>query len=130
MTSPLLEPLAFANGVRAKNRLWLAPMTNMQSAEDGTLSDDEHRWLLMRAQGGFGTVETCASHVMQAGQGWKGELGIYDDRFLPGLERLAISISDVGALPIVQLFHGGVRAPSALTGKQPWSASAFTDPAP
>jgi 2,4-dienoyl-CoA reductase-like NADH-dependent reductase (Old Yellow Enzyme family) len=130
MTSPLLEPLAFANGVRARNRLWLAPMTNMQSADDGTLSDDELRWLDMRAQGGFGVVETCASHVTQAGQGWKGELAIYDDRFLPGLARLAASLSAAGALPLVQLFHGGVRAPSTLTGKEPWSASSFSDPAP
>ena len=130
MTSPLLEPLAFANGARATNRLWLAPMTNMQSAEDGTLSDDELRWLELRARGGFGVVETCAAHVTPGGQGWKGELGIFDDRLLPGLERLAASLSALGALPIVQLFHGGVRAPSALTGNQPWSASAFTDPAP
>jgi 2,4-dienoyl-CoA reductase-like NADH-dependent reductase (Old Yellow Enzyme family) len=130
MTSPLLEPLAFANGVRAANRLWLAPMTNMQSADDGTLSDDELAWLEMRARGGFGVVETCASHVSKWGQGWKGELGIYDDRLLPGLERLASAITAAGALGIAQLFHGGVRAPSALTGRQPWSASEFTDPSP
>src|SRR5271156_1103356 len=130
MTSPLLEPFTFANGVRAVNRLWLAPMTNQQSADDGTLADDELNWLLMRARGGFGVVETCASHVARDGQGWKGELGIYDDRLLPGLERLAAAINTAGAIGLVQLFHGGVRAPSALTGKQPWSASAFTDSAP
>src|SRR5271170_4652388 len=130
MRSPLLEPMTFANGVHVENRLWLAPMTNSQSADDGALSDDELRWLEMRARGGFGVVETCASHVALDGQGWKGELGIYDDRLLPGLERLAAVLAITGALGIVQIFHGGVRAPSSLTGSQPWSASAFTDPAP
>ncbi|MGO8995669.1 MAG: NADH:flavin oxidoreductase [Polyangiaceae bacterium] len=130
MRSPLLEPMAFANGVRAENRVWLAPMTNQQSADDGTLSDDELRWLEMRALGGFGVVETCASHVARDGQGWKGELGIYEDRLLPGLERLAAVLSKAGALGIAQIFHGGVRAPSSLTGRQPWSASAFTEATP
>jgi 2,4-dienoyl-CoA reductase-like NADH-dependent reductase (Old Yellow Enzyme family) len=130
MTSSLFEPLVFRGGARAKNRVWLAPMTNQQSADDGTLSDDELRWLEMRARGGFGVVETCAAHVSRDGQGWKGELGIYDDHLLPGLDRLAGAIAIDGALGIVQLFHGGVRAPSSLTGEQPWSASAFPVDAP
>jgi 2,4-dienoyl-CoA reductase-like NADH-dependent reductase (Old Yellow Enzyme family) len=32
----LHRPLAFKNGVQARNRVWLAPMTNMQSHPDGT----------------------------------------------------------------------------------------------
>ena len=85
MTSPLLAPLRFRNGVEAPNRVWLAPMTNLQSHPDGSLSDDEQRWLLRRADGGFGVIETCAAHVAEDGQAWAGELGIFDDRLLPGL---------------------------------------------
>jgi 2,4-dienoyl-CoA reductase-like NADH-dependent reductase (Old Yellow Enzyme family) len=120
----LLDPLEFRNGVVARNRVWLAPLTNMQSAPDGSLSDDELHFLEMRALGGFGVVETCASHVSRDGQGWAGELGIFEDRLLPGLERLASTLTRAGALPFVQLFHGGLRSPSALTGQEPWSASA------
>src|ERR1022692_5087181 len=65
MTSPLLTALRFQNGAIARNRLWLAPMTNMQSHEDGSLSDEELRWLLRRAAGGFGVIETCANHVAE-----------------------------------------------------------------
>ena len=36
------------------NRFMLAPLTNSQSHEDGVLSDAEHRWLSMRAEGGLG----------------------------------------------------------------------------
>ena len=82
MTGVLTEPLVFRNGVRAKNRVWLAPMTNQQSADDGTLSDAELAWLVMRARGSFAVVETCAAHVALDGQGWRGELGVYDDRLL------------------------------------------------
>lgn len=110
------------------NRLALAPMTNTQSHADGTLSDNEYHWLERRAQGGFGMIITCASHVALDGQGWDGEMGIYDDRLLPGLKRLADGIHKHGSLALVQIFHGGSRAPEKVTGKTPWSASAFTIP--
>ncbi|MGH7271053.1 MAG: NADH:flavin oxidoreductase [Polyangiaceae bacterium] len=121
----LLEPLVFRNGARAKNRAWLAPMTNLQSHTDGALSEDELAWLKMRSRGGFGVVETCAAHVTLDGQGWPGELGVFSDRLLPGLKRLASAITEDGALGLVQIFHGGLRSPSAVTGQAPWSASAI-----
>ncbi len=124
----LLEPLTFRNGVRARNRAWLAPMTNSQSHGDGTLSDDELRWLTRRAAGGFSVIETCASHIALDGQGWPGELGVFGDALLPGLRRLAGALAADGALGFVQIFHGGLRAPSAVTGQQPWSASVVTPP--
>ncbi len=119
----LLEPLRFPSGAIAKNRVALAPMTNSQSHADGTLSDVELRWLEMRARGGFGVVETCAAHVTTDGQGWKGELGAWSDAHVPGLARLAAAMKAHGALPFVQLFHGGLRADGALSGERPWSAS-------
>jgi 2,4-dienoyl-CoA reductase-like NADH-dependent reductase (Old Yellow Enzyme family) len=124
----LLEPLIFRNGVHARNRVWLAPMTNQQSGDDGSLSDDELAWLEMRARSGFGVVETCAAHVAKDGQGWPGELGIYDNGLRPGLDRLAVTLAGAGALGVVQLFHGGERAPVILTGHQPWSAIASDPP--
>jgi 2,4-dienoyl-CoA reductase-like NADH-dependent reductase (Old Yellow Enzyme family) len=121
----LLDPLTFPGGKVAKNRIALAPLTNQQSHDDGALSDDELRWLELRAEGGFGIVETCAAHVALDGQGWAGELGVYDDRFVPRLSALAAALGRHGALSLVQLFHGGARSPSSLLGHAPWSASAF-----
>lgn len=121
----LLEPLLLRCGLRARNRAWLAPMTNGQSHDDGSLGDDELRWIERRADGGFGVVETCASHVSLDGQGSPGELGVYADALLPGLGRLASAIALRGAEGIVQIFHGGLRSPSSLTGHQPWSASTY-----
>lgn len=126
----LSSPLRLRNGALVRNRVWLAPMTNQQSHLDGSLSDAEQRWLEMRADGGFGVVETCASHVARDGQAWEGELGIFDDALLPGLTRLASSLRARGAMSLVQLFHGGVRASSKLTGEQVWSASTWTEDTP
>ena len=53
--------------ISVRNRTVLAAMTNKQSHEDGTLSDEEISWLLRRAAGGFGIVTTAASHVHPSG---------------------------------------------------------------
>jgi 2,4-dienoyl-CoA reductase-like NADH-dependent reductase (Old Yellow Enzyme family) len=121
----LFEPLSFRSGLTAKNRVALAPMTNKQSHEDGTLSDDELHWLTCRADGGFGIVMTCAAHVAKDGQGWPGELGVFDDVHVEGLARIARALRSRGAASIAQIFHGGLRADAGVNGAQPWSASAI-----
>ena len=120
----LFDPLSFRSGLTASNRIVLAAMTNQQSHDDGSLSDDERTWLVSRAQGGFGTITTCASHVSRDGQGWPGELGIWGDELLPGLTRLATEIRAAGAASLVQIFHGGMRADRNASGIERWSASA------
>ena len=122
MATTIFDPLTFRNGLTAPNRIVLAPMTNQQSHEDGSLSDEEFSWLRSRAKGGFGTVMTCAAHVTKDGQGWHGELGIFEDGLLPGLRTLATAIRVEGAASFVQIFHGGVRADPTVSGVQPWSA--------
>jgi 2,4-dienoyl-CoA reductase-like NADH-dependent reductase (Old Yellow Enzyme family) len=119
----ILSPLTFRNGIVSKNRVLLAAMTNQQSNDDGTLSDEELHWLTRRAEGGFGVITTCASHVAKDGQGWSGELGIFSDAQIPGHAKVAKNSHDHGALALVQIFHGGLRADAKLTGERPWSAN-------
>ncbi len=93
----------------------LAPLTNTQSNLDGTLHDDELRWLERRARGGWGLMSTCATFVSEEGHAWAGQLGIASDEHLPGLTRLASALRKAGGLPIVQLHHGGAKADLAPT---------------
>jgi 2,4-dienoyl-CoA reductase-like NADH-dependent reductase (Old Yellow Enzyme family) len=130
MSSGLFEPYRFRCGVSSKNRVALAPLTNGQSHADGTLADEELRWLARRAAGGFGVITTCAAYVAQDGKAWAGELGVHDDADLPGLRRLAAAIGEHGALGVVQLFHGGLRAEPSVSGLPTWSASAHHEDAP
>lgn len=119
----LFAPLAFTRGPAWKNRIMLAPLTNCQSHVDGTLSDEEFRWLTMRAEGGFGLVMTCAAHVQRRGQGFPGQLGVWSDDHLPGLTRLAAAIKAKGAVSSLQLHHAGFRAPPELIGETPVAPS-------
>ncbi|MBX3155488.1 MAG: NADH:flavin oxidoreductase [Deltaproteobacteria bacterium] len=123
----LHQPLSFPSGLVVPNRVALAPLTNMQSLPDGTLGDDELAFLARRADGGFGLIATCAAFVANDGRAWDGQLGIDRDALLPGLARLAERLRRDGGAAIVQLFHGGVRAASRLTGEQVWSASTWRE---
>jgi len=123
----LHEPFKLRCGAVLPNRIALAPLTNKQSLPDGRLGDDELGWIARRADGGFGLIETCAAYVARDGKAWDGELGVDRDALLPGLTRLAERIQRGGAVGLVQLFHGGVRADPNLTGERPWSASTWQE---
>jgi 2,4-dienoyl-CoA reductase-like NADH-dependent reductase (Old Yellow Enzyme family) len=115
----LFAPLALAHGPGMENRFMLAPLTNLQSHADGRLSDDEFRWLTLRAQGGFGLTMTCASHVQAQGQGFPGQLGVFADVHVEGLTRLAAAIKAAGSVAMMQLHHAGMRSPAKLIGGTP-----------
>jgi 2,4-dienoyl-CoA reductase-like NADH-dependent reductase (Old Yellow Enzyme family) len=101
------------------NRMALAPLTNLQSHDDGCLSEDEFAWLVKRAAGGFGMVMTCAATAHPLGKGFPRQLGVHDDAHLPGLERLARALRADGAVSSVQLQHSGMRSPRELIPGQP-----------
>ena len=122
-TPALSDPLPLTRGPTWSNRITLAPLTNWQSHADGTLGEDEYRWLTMRAQGGFSMTMTCAAHVQASGQGFPGQLGAWSDAHLPGLTRLAQGIHAGGGVSSLQLQHSGRRADKALTSQPvvaPW----------
>lgn len=113
------SPLTFTRGPAMANRMMLAPLTNLQSQVDGTLSDDEIKWLTKRAEGGMGLVMTAAAHVQRQGQGFPGQLGVWSDDHIPRLTELASAIKAHGSLSAVQLHHAGIRSPADLIGEAP-----------
>jgi 2,4-dienoyl-CoA reductase-like NADH-dependent reductase (Old Yellow Enzyme family) len=121
------DSIDLGRGFTAKNRTLLAAMTNKQSNNDGTLSAEEIKWLVRRGQGGFGITTTAAANVTKQGQGWEGEMGVWSDNHIPGLTELAEKLNETGTISLVQLFHGGMRAPQRITGVRPISASENTE---
>ena len=88
------------------------------------LSEEEFRWLTLRAQGGFGLTMTCAAHVQANGKGFPGQLGIWSDDHIPGLQRLASAIKAQQSIAVAQLHHAGMRSPAELIGGAPVCPSA------
>jgi 2,4-dienoyl-CoA reductase-like NADH-dependent reductase (Old Yellow Enzyme family) len=126
----LHTPLTFPCGATAHSRLALAPLTNLQSHPDGALSEAERRWLTMRAEGGFALVITAAAYVSPEGKAWSGQVGAHADHCTRPLALLADDLRPHGALGIVQLHHGGIRAVRKVSGLAPLGPSALSDIGP
>jgi 2,4-dienoyl-CoA reductase-like NADH-dependent reductase (Old Yellow Enzyme family) len=120
----LEEKLQFKRGLTLKNRIVIAPMTTKMSFFDGVVTNDEIAYYASRS-GEAGAFITAAANVHEGGKGWDGELGVYDDRFIPGLAKLASAIKKNGTKAILQIFHGGRMTDSkVLQGVQPVAPSA------
>lgn len=113
----LFDPLTFTRGPVLKNRFSLAPLTNTQSHEDGSASEQDRIFLEKRAAGGFALVTSCAAHVDINGIGFSGQLGCFDDQHIAGLTDIAQDIKKSGALSSLQIHHAGNRALDTVTDK-------------
>jgi 2,4-dienoyl-CoA reductase-like NADH-dependent reductase (Old Yellow Enzyme family) len=111
--SPLLESFNFTNGLKLKNRIVMAPMTNFSSNEDGTVSDAEVKYYARRSKG-VSMVITACTFVTPNGKGFPGEFAGDRDEMVPSLKSLATAIKEQGAKAILQIFHGGRECPSKL----------------
>ena len=108
--------LSLRCGLQIEEPVAFAPLTNTQSHADGTLGEDELRWLRCRAEGGFRWISTCATYVSAEGKAWDGQLGIASDAHVAGLSRLSDVLAAAGAVRVVQLHHGGPLADLAPGG--------------
>lgn len=97
------------------NRIILPAMCTVFAKEGGYVSDKLIDYHVARAKGGCGLniVEIAAVHPTSA---VPKVLGIYDDKFLPGLEQLATAIKEAGGKACLQLWHAGRQVNSIQTG--------------
>lgn len=97
-------------------------MTTRTADQDGFVTDDCIAYYTARAGVGLITVEMAAPE--RVGKHRHCELGISDDRFIPGLHRLVDAIHDAGSKAGIQLGHGGGHTRSDVCGEQPIAPSA------
>ena len=109
MSRPLLFTPLTLRDVTLKNRVVVAPM-HQYAAKQGFPTD----WHLMNvgrfAVGGAGLVFVESTKVDRRGCGTVGDLGIWDDAFVPHFKRLSGFIKEHGAASALQLGHSGRKA--------------------
>lgn len=81
----LFEPITFKSGVRAENRIVMAPMTHYSSNDDGTISDAELRYYAERAKGP-GMVVTACANVTENGKAFTGQPGVHTDEMVESMK--------------------------------------------
>ncbi len=99
-------------------------MTTRLADAEGRVTDAAIAYYRARAAGGVGliTVEMASPEPVERHR--HRELGIYDDRFLPGLERLVAEVQACGAKASIQLGHGGGHTREDVCGEPPIAPSA------
>jgi 2,4-dienoyl-CoA reductase-like NADH-dependent reductase (Old Yellow Enzyme family) len=110
----LFDPLPIRS-VTLANRIIVSPMCQYSSV-DGFSNEWHVVHLGSRAVGGAALVLTEAAAVTADGRISPHDLGIYDDRHVPGLERIVTFIHSQKALAGIQLAHAGRKAST----RRPW----------
>jgi 2,4-dienoyl-CoA reductase-like NADH-dependent reductase (Old Yellow Enzyme family) len=123
----LLTP-ARIGSVEIPNRIVMPPMTTRTADAEGFVTDDSVAYYLARARGGVGLITVEMASPEKAGRHRRHEMGIYDDRFLPGLTRLVDQIHRAGSKASIQLGHGGGHTRVDICGETPIAPSAIPHP--
>src|SRR5207245_6826512 len=124
----ILLPPARIGSLESPNRIVMPPMTTRTADEEGYVTDDTVAYYLARAQGGVGLITVEMASPEKAGRHRRREVGIYDDRFLPGLTRLVDEIHRAGSKASIQLGQRGGHTRTDICGETPIAPSAIPHP--
>jgi 2,4-dienoyl-CoA reductase (NADPH2) len=118
----LFSPITI-NSMVLKNRIVMTAM-HLGYTPTGEVSDRLVAFYRERARGGVGLIIVGGCPVDEYG-GMLGMIGLFDDRFIPGLQRLTGAVKAEGAKIAAQLYQAGRYTHSAMIGgRTPFSASA------
>ncbi len=80
------------------------------------------------ARGGTGLIITGNTYVGEEGKAVLFQLGIHEDRFIPGLKKITDRVHEAGGKIMMQLAHIGVFARPEITGCKPLVISKTENP--
>jgi 2,4-dienoyl-CoA reductase-like NADH-dependent reductase (Old Yellow Enzyme family) len=117
-TPHLFQPLT-VRSVTLRNRIGVSPMCQY-SAEDGVANEWHFVHLGSRAVGGAGIVIVEATAVAPEGRITPGCLGLWSEKHIEPLARIAKFVKQQGAVAGIQIAHAGRKASADL----PWRGGA------
>ena len=119
----LLEPVK-VGPCTLRNRMVLSPMLTCSANDDSSISDVTVRYYAERAEGGIGAVITEYFYIDEKASKARGrQLANTDDRYLPGMKKLAASVKEHGAAIVMQICHCGRQTSEKWIGTQPVAPS-------
>ncbi len=122
----LLDPLK-VKGLILQNRIVMPPMATELATENGEVTDQLVKHYVDRCEK-VGLIIVEHSYVSKEGKLSPRQLGIYDDKLIEGLARLAREIKKHGAIAAIQINHAGGKASSKITGLKPIAPSSIIVP--
>lgn len=110
----MLEPGKIGT-MTTKNRVIFPAMGTMYADSEGFVTDRMINYYAARARGGCGLIIVEFTAVNRSGKGAYTP-GAFDDKFIPGLTRLARAIREAGGKSCLQIAHPGRQQNSVSTG--------------
>jgi 2,4-dienoyl-CoA reductase-like NADH-dependent reductase (Old Yellow Enzyme family)/thioredoxin reductase len=128
MLKHLFSPFSI-KGRQLKNRIVMPGLASFLIEDDGSITDKTIEHYRKRAAGGPAMVIVEACAVSPEGIVSPHQARIYDDRFIEGLARIAQVMRAEGAVPALQVHHGGRQTPARVIKRKPVSPSNLPCPA-
>ena len=119
----LFEPTAIGE-LNLKNRFVRSATWEGLAQQDGSASGKLAEMMAELARNEVGLIITGYAYVAPEGQSGPWQLAACDDKFQPGLERLARAVHAAGGKIALQLVHAGKFSSAELTGQPPLGPSA------
>jgi 2,4-dienoyl-CoA reductase-like NADH-dependent reductase (Old Yellow Enzyme family)/thioredoxin reductase len=113
----LLEPVKIGP-LTIKNRIMLPAMFTRLATADGVVTQKLMDYYAERARGSMGVIVVEFSDGVKGGRGRWDEIGLNDERFVPGLKELSQAIKSNGAAAFIQICHAGRQKVPELTDIQ------------
>ena len=125
--SILLTPIDIGP-VTLSNRFVRSATHDYMAKEDGSITERQVRLYEELAVGEVGLIITGHAYVQPSGKASPRQIAIHDDRFVPGLARVAEVVHRHPSKIFIQLAHAGRQTKKKVCGSTPISPSAVYDP--
>jgi 2,4-dienoyl-CoA reductase-like NADH-dependent reductase (Old Yellow Enzyme family) len=113
------------NGMTLKNRFVRSATAEGMATVDGEVTPRLINLMTELVEGGVGLIITGHAYVTKRGQATPWQLGIYDDKLIPGLRTMTEAVHERDGRIIVQLAHSGLRANPKLIDGPPLAPTAM-----
>jgi 2,4-dienoyl-CoA reductase-like NADH-dependent reductase (Old Yellow Enzyme family)/thioredoxin reductase len=124
---PLFSPFAIKD-IQLKNRIVMPALASFLIENDGSISDATVEHYRRRAGGGPAMIIMEAHAVSPEGVVSAHQARIYDDRFIEGLSKIAGVMKSEGAVPAIQIHHGGRQTSIKVIKRKPLAPSPIPCP--
>lgn len=110
------------------NRTVMTAMGNYLADEGGYVSEKDIAFYGARAKGGTGLVITeCTAVDSKSGLGNDREIVVDDDKYIPGLKKLADEVHKYGSKLCVQIYHPGRQGIAVVNGVESMKSASATE---
>ena len=100
--------------METKNRIVMSPMVTLSHGPEGEILDNTVNYYAERARGGVGLIICQSSTIMRESRA-PDRASVYDDRFIPGLKRIADAVHSSECKVAFQINHHGRQLADFLT---------------